>query len=83
MGTVELKWCDHFGIKTSSLNRYIQVTDFQLRTTEWDRGKNTLEMCDACFEKSKKNFESLRKYTAPRQELSDATDAEKKKKKSL
>ncbi len=75
MGQIKVYFCDCCGLETQMLTAYTQVTDFEARTTDWDRSKNALELCDACLEKSKKNFQNMRKHTKPRTESDADCDA--------
>tara|TARA_R100000458_G_scaffold33892_1_gene31223 strand:- start:1056 stop:1268 length:213 start_codon:yes stop_codon:yes gene_type:complete len=62
MGTVELKWCDKCGKINTPLTTYIQMTDFQSRTTDWDRKKNARLLCQPCLQEAVKSYEELKKY---------------------
>ena len=62
MGEVELKWCDKCGDINTPLTMYIQMTDFQSRTTDWDRKKNARLLCHGCLEKALKDYGKLKVY---------------------
>ena len=62
MGTIELKWCDKCGKAGIPLTMYIQMTDFQSRTTDWDRKKNARLLCQDCLTKAMDAYEKLKQF---------------------
>ncbi len=62
MGTIELKWCDKCGKTNIELTMYIQMTDFQSRTTDWDRKKNARLLCPGCLKEAMDAYEKLKQF---------------------
>ena len=62
MGTIELKWCDKCGKANIPLTTYIQMTDFQSRTTDWDRKKNARMLCQDCLKIAMEDYEKLKQF---------------------
>ena len=62
MGTVELTWCDCCGEAGVPLTTYMQMTDFQSRTTDWDRKKNSRMLCKKCLKKALDAYEKLKQF---------------------
>ena len=62
MGEIELKWCDKCGGINTPLTMYIQMTDFQSRTTDWDRKKNARLLCQPCLKEAVEAYEELKKF---------------------
>ena len=65
MGQVELKWCDKCGKVDIPLTMYLQVTDFQSRTTDWDRKKNSRLLCQGCLKEAIEAYEKLMQFHQP------------------
>ena len=62
MGQVELKWCDKCGEMNAPLTSYIQMTDPQSRNTDWNREKNTRQLCRECLEEALRAYEKLKQF---------------------
>jgi len=62
MGTVELKWCDKCGEINTPLTMYMQMTDFESRTTDWDRKKNARLLCQGCLKEALDAYEKLKQF---------------------
>tara|TARA_R100000458_G_scaffold55117_1_gene58798 strand:+ start:150 stop:362 length:213 start_codon:yes stop_codon:yes gene_type:complete len=62
MGTVELKWCDKCGAAGVPLTMYIQMTDFQSRTTDWNRKKNARLLCQDCLKTAMEDYDKLKQF---------------------
>jgi len=62
MGQVELKWCDKCGKINTPLTMYIQMTDFQSRTTDWDRKKNARLLCGECLLVAMDDYKKMKVY---------------------
>lgn len=65
MGEASYKWCCHCHKTNCILTSYIQQTDFESRTTDWDSKKNKLDLCDGCLQKAKESFSEFRVYREP------------------
>ena len=62
MGTIELKWCDKCGKINAPLTMYVQMTDFQSRTTDWDRKKNARLLCSQCLQEALNAYAKLKVF---------------------
>ena len=65
MGEIRIKFCCGCGVQTDALMQYWQYTDFQKRSSEAHDRNNMLELCDACLEKAKSDFQAKRKFLLP------------------
>jgi predicted nucleic-acid-binding Zn-ribbon protein len=62
MGIIELKWCCKCGQTNAELTTYIQMTDMQRRSTDWNTQKNSRLLCKGCLAEALAAYETLMQY---------------------
>ena len=65
MGSVTIRFCCTCGKRTENLTQYWQWTDFSKRSSEAIKEEDKLELCGACLDFAKKEFQERRKHTLP------------------